>query len=210
MVKSIHTLTINDYSLFEKTGDIKYLLTGWTPFKSRILPKIESLVAEIARGLGSESNEDQALRKEFHRLKSLYRIQYLVTLYQAAYNLLINKTQIDVWKAAIGKGKPSNYLNLIEYVDKIKEATGIQINPDTWDDDMMVLSREIDLWTDKYRQNFLNQPTAEGLTFMQIVLGVFAALQFPLNMEISMSDFFVMKQQTEELSKRLKDQADAR
>jgi len=28
MVKSIHTLTIRDYSLFDKTGDMKYLSVG--------------------------------------------------------------------------------------------------------------------------------------------------------------------------------------
>ncbi|TRZ51258.1 hypothetical protein D4R99_04615 [bacterium] len=210
MVKTIHTLTIHDYSLFEKTGDVKYLLTGRAHFKSRALSQIEPLLAEITKGLSSEQNEDQTLQKEFHRLKSVYRIQYLLTLYQAAYNLLINKMRIDVWRAAIGKGKPSNYLNLIEYVDKIKEATGIEIRPDTWDDDMIALYNEIELWTDKYKQNFLNQVPGEGMTFFQIVLGVFAALQFPINDQISMSDFFLMKQEAEKLSKRLEAKADGR
>jgi len=205
MVKSIHTLTIHDYSLFEKTGEVKYLLTGWTR-----KPNIEPLLNEIIKGLGSETNQDQALQKEFHRLKSVYRIQYLVTLYQAAYNLLINKMQVDVWKSAIGKNKGSDYTNLIEYVEKIKEATGIVINADTWDDDMIALSKEIDLWTDKYKQNFLNQSQGEGMTFFQIVMGVFAALQFPLNDQLSMSDFFLMKQEAEKLSKRLEAKADGR
>lgn len=201
MIKSIHTLTIHDYSLFEKTGDVKYLLTRWMR-----KPNIDPLLTEIAKGLESESNQDQQLQKEFHRLKSVYRIQYLLTLYQAAYNLLINKMRIDVWRAAIGKTKTSNYLNLIEYVDKIKEATGIEIRPETWDDDMIALHNEIDLWTDKYKQNFLNQPKGEGMTFMQIVLGVFAALQFPLNDTLSMSDFLLMKSEAEKLSKRLEQQ----
>ena len=205
MVKSIHTLTIHDYSLFEKTGEVKYLLTGWTR-----KPNIEPLLNEIIKGLGSETNQDQALQKEFHRLKSVYRIQYLVTLYQAAYNLLINKMQVDVWKSAIGKNKGSDYTNLIEYVEKIKEATGIEINAETWDDDMIALSKEIDLWTDKYKQNFLNQSQGEGMTFFQIVMGVFAALQFPLNDQLSMSDFFLMKQEAEKLSKRLEAKADGR
>jgi hypothetical protein len=206
MIKSIHILTIRDYSLFEKTMEVKYLLTGWSLKK----PDIDPLLTEIAKGLGSEQNEDQALQKEKHRIKSLYRIQYLVTLYQAAYNLLINKTKIDVWRAAIGRTKTSDYLNLIEYVKKIKEAMGIEINPDTWDDDMIALSKEIDLWTDKYKQNFTNRPIEEGMTFMQIVLGVFAALQFPINENLSMSDFFEMKRQAEALSKRLEQQANGR
>jgi hypothetical protein len=208
MLKTIHTLTIHDYSLFEKTGDIKYLLTGrvWNPKKENIEP----LLNEIIKGLNSETNQDQELQKEFHRLKSVYRIQYLITLYQAAYNLLINKMKIDEWKAIIGKGKPSNYLNLIDYVEKIKEATGIEISPETWADDMVALSKEVELWTDKYQQNFLNQPKTEGMTFMQLVFGVFAALQFPLNDQISMSDFFLMKQEAEKLSKHLQEQSDGR
>jgi len=160
MVKSIHTLIISDYSLFEKTGEVKYLLEGhvWNPKKENIEP----LLDEIAKGLGSETDENQALQKEFHRIKSVYRIQYLLTLYQAAYNLLINKMQIDVWRAAIGKNKPSNYTNLIDYVEKIKEATGIEINPDTWYSDMVSLSKEIELWTDNSAGHYRHSVSRRG------------------------------------------------
>jgi len=207
MVKSIHTLTIRDYSLFDKTGDMKYLSIG--RIRKKNLPEIETLLLDVAKCLGSDGG-DVALNKEKHRIETLYHIQILITLYQAAYNLLINKTQIDVWRSMIGKNKGSDYTNLIEYVRKINEEAGIDINPDTWDDDMIALRDQIDLWTDRYNQNFPKQTEESGMTFMQIVLGVFAALKFPLNEDISMSDFFEMKNQAEEISRKMQLQADGR
>jgi hypothetical protein len=205
MVKDVHHLTIRDFSLFEKTGEMKYLLKGYVPAGKLYLKQIEKLLGEIAKGLGSEQDEDKQLQKEFHRLKSIYRIEYLITLYQAAYNLLINKTRVDLWREMVGKGKPSNYTNLISYVEKIKEATGIDIDPENWDDDMVRLKNEIDLWTDKYNQNFIQIDKGEGLTFFQIVMGVFAALNFTIDEDLCMSDFFAMKQEAEKISKRLTD-----
>lgn len=206
MVKSIHYITIRDYSLFEKTGDARTLIKGRRYKK----PDLDRLLEEISRGLGSETDQNKAFEKEKHRVKSLYRIEYLVTLYQAAYNLLMNKTRIDAWKALIGRDKGSDYTNLIEYVEKIKEATGIEINPDSWDDDMLALKFQIDLWTDRYNENFRQVQQGDSLTFMQIVLGVFAALQFPINEDICLSDFFEMKRQAEDVIKQLNKQADGR
>lgn len=203
MVKDIHHITIRDYSLFEKTGKAGTLAT-W-PYKKE---KLDSLLAEITRGLGSDQNQDQTLKKEHHRLTSIYRIQYLICLYEATYNLLVNKTQVDVWRAAIKRQKKgSDYTNLSEYVDKIRIETGIEIDPESWWESIIALKWEIDKWVDKYTEHFVSQTQSEGVTFMQIVLGVFSVLKFPINEEICLTDFFEMKRQAETIIRKMEAQA---
>lgn len=199
-VKDIHHISIRDYSLFEKTGKPGSLV--YFPIYSK--KRFEALLTEIAQGLGSDQNQDQALKKEHHRLTSLFRIEYLIVLYEATYNLLVNKTQIDIWKSVIRKNKGSDYSNLLEYTEKIKAETGIEISPDAWCEDMIALKWEIDRWTDKYAENFLNgEQTKEGVTFMQIVLGVFSVLKFSINEDICLSDFFEMKRQAEAMIRKM-------
>jgi hypothetical protein len=206
MIKSIHHITIRDFSLYEKTGDTRSLVSGlWWKKKD-----LDARLQEIALNLGSEKDQDQALKKEHHRLSSLFRIEYLIVLYEATYNLIVNKTQVDVWKSVIGKNKGSDFTNLIEYVEKIEQETGIIIDPDNWQTGMIGLKWEIDRWTDKYAENFTHQQPQEGVTFMQIVLGVFAVLKFPINEEICLSDFFEMKRQAEKIVIQMKAQQDGR
>jgi hypothetical protein len=199
VLKSIHHITIRDYSLFEKTGSPRSLVRGFWYRKK----DLERLLSQIAIGLGSDQNEDQALKKEHHRLSSLFRIEYLIVLYEATYNLLVNKMQVDVWKAAVKKGKPSEYTNLIEYVEKIRTETGIEIDPENWWESMIALKWEIDRWTDKYQENFVSQEKTDGVTFMQIVMGVFSILKFTINDQICMSDFFEMKRQAEKIVRKM-------
>lgn len=206
MIKDINHITIRDYNLFEKTGNPRSLISGLFWKKKNL----ESRLLEIAQNLGSEKDKDQVLKKEHHRLSSLFRIEYLIVLYESTYNLLVNKTQIDVWKSAIGKNKGSDFTNLIDYVAKIEEQTGIVIDPDNWQTGMIGLKWEIDRWTDKYAENFTNQSKEDGVTFMQIVLGVFSVLKFPINEEICLSDFFEMKRQAEKIVIQMKAHQDAR
>lgn len=209
MVKSFHTVTIRDFSLFEQTKDFRYLCRMHLPVSRFYIKRLTALVEQIAAALGSESDKQQELSREKHRIKTIMRIQYLVTLYQAAYNLIVHKTQIDVWRSAIGKPKASDYSNLIDYIEKIQSATGITINPDCWEDDLFSLKEEIDRVTDKFQEAF-NQSTPDtGVTFLQIVIGVFSALQMSINEDIRLVTFFELKKQAEDVANRIKSKQDA-
>ena len=195
MLKTVHTLTIRNYSLFEKTGDIQYLLTK----KTKKSVDISELLQEIAIGLSGENENSNKLQKEIHRIKSQYRIQLLITLYEATYNLLVLQKELNSWKEKIGK-KPTELKNLELYIDKIKESTGIEIKEV---EDLLKLKREIERWVDKFAENFPEKDIdPDGLTFMQIVLGVFAAMNMTLNYEMYLSDFFELKKNAEYLNKQ--------
>lgn len=210
MVKSFHTLTIRDFSLFEQTGDTRFLIRLDLPLGKLYQKKIIALLDEITRAIGSESDQDQQLAKEHHRLKSLTRIQYLMTLYQAVYNLLMHKATVDVWRSAIGRGKPSDYTNLIYYVNQIEEQTGIIIDPECWEESLFELREKITWMTDKYNEAFAVVEPGSPLTFLQIVLGVFSAMQMSVNEDMRLVTFFELKRQAEQLAIRLKLQADGR
>lgn len=198
MLKTVHTLTIRDYSLFEKTGDLKYLFEG----KIKQID-ISNLLQEITIGLSGENENSNKLQKEIHKVKSQYRIQLLITLYEATYNLLVLQKELNYWKEKIGK-KPTELKNLELYVNKIKKATGIEIKEVG---DLLKLKREIERWVDKFAENFPEKDTdPDGMTFMQIVLGVFAAMNMTLNYEMYLSDFFELKKSAEYLNKQIKNE----
>jgi hypothetical protein len=221
VLKSIHTLTIREYSLFEKTGEVKYLLEeckycygkGFINNKEckkcngtgRVVTKkplnTSLLLQEISIGLNGENENTAQLQKENHKLKSQYRIQLLITLYDACYNLMVLQTELNEWKILIGD-KPTDLKNLKKYTDEIKRVTNIEIETI---EDLLKLKKEIERWTDKYAENFPKSDIEkEGLTFMQIVLGVFAATNMSLDYQMYLSDFFILKKDAEELNKRMK------
>jgi hypothetical protein len=208
MVKSIHHITIRDYSLFEQTGNPVYLMRYRIPLHRLYRKQLSALVEQIAAGLGSETDETAKMQKEYHRLKSVMRIQLMVALYQAVYNLLINKVTVEGWKQVIGKGnKGADYTGLIGYMDQIRQYAGIDFDPDHWESDMINLKELIDRWTDKYNEAFVLPEAGQDtdkLTFLQIVMGVFSVLNFPLDEDTRMVTFFEMKRQAEEIANRLK------
>jgi len=193
VLKTTHTLTIRYYSLFEKTGDLKYLFDG----KVKSVDTSE-LLQEIATRLNGENENSNKLQKDFHKVKSQYRVQLLILLYEAAYNLMVLQADVNTWKEIIGK-EPTKLKNLKRYVDKIKSQTGIEIKEIS---DLADLKKEIQRWVDKFAEVFPKQDNdPNGVTFMQIVLGVFAASGMNLNYEMYMSDFFELKDQVELLNK---------
>ena len=196
MVKTIHTVTIKDYSLYEKTDNLRIFCRVPWLYKKRL----DELLAEIAKGLGSGEN-DELLEKEHWRLTSLYRIQELIILYNGVQNLLINKIQIDTWLKDIGKEPRGNYDNLKTYTDKIEKESGIKIETI---EDLLKLKKKIDFYTVKYHENFLQEEKKEGITFDQIVVGVFiSALKLNIDYDMPLSMFFSLKESVEKQSKKI-------
>ena len=114
---------------------------------------------------------------------------------------MVLQTELNEWKILIGD-KPTDLKNLKKYTDEIKRVTNIEIETI---EDLLKLKKEIERWTDKYAENFPKSDIEkEGLTFMQIVLGVFAATNMSLDYQMYLSDFFILKKDAEELNKRMK------
>ena len=189
MLKKTSHITIREYSLFEQTNDVRLFL------KYRFIPlclikktELTDLLTGIFENLTEKDEATRKLREEYHKIKSQYRIQMLMALYQATHNLM-NMVTVNRWKREIGK-KESKLDNLKDYIMQIKEATGIEIKTI---DDLDKLRKEIQRWVDKFNENFNkdgDNKKDDGLTFMKIVLGVFAAMNMPLNYDMYLSDFY--------------------
>ena len=173
----------------------------YVPLGRLFMRKLALRIAEIRRYLQGEDKEDEMLAQEYHKTKSVYRIQELTALYQATSNLLINKTQVQVWLASIGK-KSSEMKNLAEYIEKIKQKTGIEI---TSLEDLEKLRLNIQRWVDKFEENFNAEEPKEGLTFMQMVMGVFAYLNRNIQYDMYLSEFFILKENAEQSAKKITD-----
>jgi hypothetical protein len=200
MLKDTHHITIRDFSLFEQYNDVKYLCK-YKVIPSRFIDnkRLETLLLSIYEHLTEKDEATTKLRKEYHKMKSLYRIQMLMTLYQATLNLM-NLIRVNHWKRELGK-KASSTENLKYYVKQIEQSTGIVI---THESDLLKLKKEIDKWTDKFNENFVKKNDDKKdttMTFMQVVLGVFAAMNTPLYYKMYLSDFFTMKREAERVAK---------
>ena len=117
----------------------------------------------------------------------------------------MNGVIVNQWKKDIGR-KESKLDNLSVYVEQIKEQTGIEVKSI---DDLSRLRKEIERWVDKFNENFKQEKKADGITFMSIVLGVFATMNMPLNYDMYLSDFFELKRQAEQIAE-LKNKQNAR
>ena len=196
MVKSINTLTIRQYSMFERTGRARYLMYLPLPFFRK---QLERLIREIAEKLGGD--DKVGLSKEWHRVKSIQRIQYLTVLYQAVFNLMINQTQINAYREALGKTVKENK-NLIGYLKQIQKEAKIVVS---CPEDLIKLAKHIEVLNSKYLERFKELPEPKGMTFSQIVIAVFSTMGMNIQYNVTMADFFELKKQAEEISKKYQD-----
>ena len=198
MVKDINHITIRQFDLYEKTHKTRYLM--YMPVGRLFARKLALVIAEIRQHLQGEDKQDEILAREYHKTKSVYRIQELTALYQATSNLLINKTLVNVWLASTGC-EVKELKNLSYYIEQIEAKTGIKV---TSLEDLEKLQRNIQRWVDKFEENF-HEVKVQGLTFMQTVLGVFAVMNMNLNYNMYLSEFFELKRTAEDKAKRMND-----
>lgn len=202
MIENVNTLTIKRYSLFDKTNKLRYLKSRWN-----ILPiflfkdKLLKLAFEIHKRL-SGSTIDGSLDKEEHKINSINKIQLLIALYQAAFNLLENVETINRWKKIAGL-ELTKMKNLKEYTDKIFKYTGYTIKTMK---DLVLVRNEIDRRTEKYAEFFPEdeeKTTKKGASFMQVYMGVISVMDITFNYDMIMSDFFEAKEDAYKRTKKL-------
>ena len=181
--------------MFEKTGNVNHLC--YLPIGFLFKRKISNLLLEIRSYLGDEGNDE--LQKEKHRLKSYYRIEQLIILYEAMRNLLYNKVEIDSWLKRIGRKPRGNYANLKIYKEKIEATTGIKVKTMA---DLDKLRKQIEFWSAKYSENF-KEVESKGVTFMQIVISVFiGSMRTSIDYKMKLVDFFALKELSDGRDKR--------
>ena len=202
MIHNLNTLTVKKYSFFDRTNKFMYLKRSWNILPSILFKKrLTALALSIHQRL-SGKNINAEFEKEIHKISSADKIQLLIALYQAAYNLLVNLEYVNDWKEIIGleKTKPEH---LQEYTDKILKYTGYKI---TCSDDLVLLKNEIERRTEKFAEFFPADKVEnkKGANFMQIYMGVISIMDLPFSYDMSMSDFFDAKDNAYERIKKMK------
>ncbi len=188
MIESINTLTVKKYSLFDKTNKIHYFKKWWNILPANLFSKKIVKLADSIHNKLSGKNIGNTLDKEDHKISLTNRIQLLISLYQATYNLLENLGTINKWKRGIGLKETINN-DIKEYTDKILKYTGYTIKKVK---DLELLKNEVDRLTEKYAEFFPEdeEEPKKGATFMQIYLGVISNMNLPFSYEMTMADFF--------------------
>jgi len=187
LAKTIHTLTIGEYSLYHRTANIKHLKRFW--WCPNWLVDVSDLVNEIDAELGGGTNEK--LQKEKHKLNSQYKIQKLIVLYQALVNTLVHETQVNIWRKEIGKPIKESK-NSKTYIDDLYDTCQIKIKSI---DDLKRIISEIERRVDKFKEYFTDKPVENGLTFDELMMGYLSASnqQIGTSYNMKMSHFISLK-----------------
>lgn len=199
MVKNLDYITVRDYSLFERTKNHKYLCRFNVPFKL-IEKQLAKLLNEITEKL-STIDEVVTIQKETHRISSLYRIQKLTLLYESLQNLMVNRLVINEWRKQL-KLKLKDISEIKKYSDIAEQTTGRRIEKL---EDLKWLKDKIEFWISKYKEHFDVKQDTEKVTFMQIVMGVFSAMNMDIQYDMCLNDFFLLKEEAEKLSRKMEE-----
>ena len=195
MVRSINILTIRRYSLYKKTGNIKYLM--WFPlpgFKKRV----KKLIDDIDVRLNGKKEVEKLTREQFHKSKSVYRIYLLYVLFDAlkAHYTYLGAVNHIREKAGM---EPVENKYLSDYLDIVKKESGVDVKGF---EDLDKIKDKIQHLEDKYDENFSGVDTDErGQTFDELVIMVFMILKMSIQYDLTISDFIIMKSQADEIAK---------
>lgn len=93
--------------------------------------------------------------------------------------------------------------NIQTYIDNLQYLTGLKI---VTLGDLSNVVTELEYRKDKFNENFNQQNKKEAgkVYLMQIVLGVFSYLNQPVNLEMTLSEFAIIRNEATEKMKREK------
>lgn len=202
MIKKVYEITIRDYNIIEQSGKINHLVK-WFFVPLFIVRKW--IMAEIEKAnelLNSQEKDDFELR---WKVESLAKINAIQANLMGLFNILNLGTQLTLFKSELRR----NYRRKIKITDKntsiyianIKEFTGIEIKTML---DLDKVVTELEFRKDKYYENF-SKPKPNGKIFlMSVVLGVFSYLNQPVNVDMTISEFAIMRDEANEKLRREK------
>lgn len=195
MIHTIHTMTIRQYGLFEKTGDRSYLKRYKFVPLFLFKKQIERFAVEFSGVFNSDYTDK--LQKTKHKIISYNKILQLSNLYNGLYGVMVAKTNNNI---LIGKLETDNK-NLKYYINEIKRLTGIEIKSAL---DLSKLTKEIQRRTDKYIEVFEGEKPEENKTsFMQLAMAIFSVMDMTFNENMLLSEFADLKDTATEKVKKI-------
>lgn len=204
MIKKFYQITIRDYNQVEQSGEISHLKTCklipvWI-LKRKILKELE----KANQLLNVEKQDDDEL---LWKVQSLAKINAIQANVLGLFNLLNLGTTVSIFKDELKryyrrKIKMTDK-NIQTYIDNLQYLTGLKI---VTLGDLSNVVTELEYRKDKFNENFNQQNKKEAgkVYLMQIVLGVFSYLNQPVNLEMTLSEFAIIRNEATEKMKREK------
>lgn len=197
MIKKHYEITIREYTLMEQTGSIKQ----FAKFPNIIPPKI--LKREVTKQIDKLKkilNDSKDLDTENLQWEviSLTKINIIESSYLGAMNILGLGTTVDSYAAEMIRRDRRkikyNKDNLSTYIGYLERFTGLPVK------EFSALSKvydELVFRKDKYKENFANKQAEEGtgnkMYLMAIVLGVFSFLDQPIDLDMTIVEFSLLR-----------------
>lgn len=210
MIKKYWDITLRDWDVMEKTGNVSRFRSKWNVFPVVFFNKgIEKVRLELIKKLndGSDSETEQ-LENAIWQFESLNNINGIRAAYMGLITELKYKPELNdlkrfyqkyTWKRLrLTKNKHSD-----RYISEIKSYTGIEIKDF---DDIEKVRKLLEFKTDKYNENFKPKEPGkqEKIYLMGFALGVYSKLRINWNpKDITVIEFIDAK--NEALKKPKKD-----
>lgn len=193
MIKKLHEITIEDYNIIEQTGKFNHLVK-WIPV-FLCAKKIRKILDEIGKILNDK--ESEGTEEIQWQIQTIAKIQAIEINYLGVINLLELGTRINAYKPLLvrqnrRKIKITND-NLKLYIDNIYNFTGINIKTLS---DVEKVRKELTFRKDKYNETYnVAKKPKEKVYLMSVVLGVFSYLNQPINVNMTIVNFNVLRKE---------------
>lgn len=204
MIKKVYQITIRDYNTIEQSGSISHLKKWrWIPtflVSGLILKEIE----KANKLLNAEVDDTEELQ---WKVESLAKINAIQANVMGIFNLLNLGEIVNIYKTELKRYYRRKIKitdsNLKTYFENIKLLTGIEIKTLG---DLESIVKELEFRKDKYQENFSKPKRQENgkVYLMSIVLGIFSFMNQPINLDMTIPEFAIMRDEANEKLKREK------
>lgn len=198
-----YEITIRQFDITERTGNVTHLLRWWNILPSRLFVRsIARQLSELAKQINDTDKGDEFM----YQVEALLKIEVIRVNYLGIVNILANQKSANFFVRFI-KGtrhrriREINSPNLARYIAEVKRTTGIDINTV---DDLKRVKQTLQFRIDKYNEAYMQKlKKEEGKTYlMSIALGVFSYLNMPFNPQITVIEFIEARKKAEEMYQR--------
>lgn len=202
LYKKSHQITIRDYSIMEQTGKLNHLSNvPYVIVKNEVKKELDKL-SKILNSDGDDDNEE--LKWKIHSLLKINAIEsnYLGIINSFDLGLKVNTFRLLLNRRFRRRIKIENK-NAQKFISNIKKYTGIEIKELK---DLEKVRETLQFRKDKFNENFTKKQDSQTtkVYLMSIVLGVFSYLNQPINEDMTIVNFIVLRNEANKGIKREK------
>jgi hypothetical protein len=207
LIHTPRTMTVRQYSCYESERDLKLLIRfAWLQFipVKWLYSQIETFTTEFNKLFNPESQGD--LYRQIDKLIFQNKLMIMQALSEAIHVHLVHKVNLDITRAKCGM-KPKPDETLADYIQQIKDVTGIEIKTL---EDVAAFRDELERSADKYEEMFTakeNKAPIKSATIMELYFAYCSIMEVnPDYKDMTLAEFAELKNTAEARSKKIQEQ----